>query len=132
MEIDVENRVRKSSSSISARSNESSWIILFFYTCIMKYEHPWVWLEIILDNLDISQKEFAELIWKSPVEVNQIISWKRPITLDRAMKICGVFRWKPKTQLDMQADYDEQEYKKSQKYAKILEIKRKAKHLISA
>lgn len=98
----------------------------------MKYEHPWVGLEMILDNLDISQKEFAELIWKSPVEVNQIISWKRSITLDRAMKICAVFGWKPKIWLDMQADYDEQEYKKSQKYAQILEIKRKAKHLISA
>ena len=97
----------------------------------MKYEHPWVWLEIILDNLDISQKEFAELIWKSPVEVNQIIAWKRSITLDRAMKICAVFGWKPKIWLDMQADYDEQEYKKSQKYNQILEIKKKAKHLIS-
>ncbi len=32
----------------------------------------------------------------------------------------------------MQAAYDEQEYKKSQKYAQILTIKRKAKHLISA
>ena len=106
----------------------------FIFVCYitMKYEHPWVWLEIILDNLDISQKEFAQLIWKSPVEVNQIISWKRSITLDRAMKICAVFGWSPKRWLDMQADYDEQEYKKSQKYTKIMEIKRKAKQLISA
>lgn len=98
----------------------------------MKYEHPGIVLEMALDANDMTQKEFAELIWKSPVEVNQIISWKRPITLDWAMKICAVFWWKPKILLDMQADYDEQEYKKSQKYAQILEIKRKAKHLISA
>ena len=98
----------------------------------MKYEHPWVWLELILDNLDITQKEFANLIWKSPAEVNQIISWKRSITLDWAMKICAVFWWKPKIWLDMQADYDEQEYRKSKKYAKILEIKRKARQLIFA
>lgn len=108
----------------------NSFILLCYIN--MKYEHPWVWLEIILDNLDISQKEFAQLIWKSPVEVNQIISWRRSITLDWAMKICAVFGWSPKRRLDMQADYDEQEYKKSQKYAKILEIKRKAKQLISA
>jgi len=98
----------------------------------MKYEHPGIVLEMALDANDMTQKEFAELIWKSPVEVNQIISWKRPITLDWAMKICAVFWWKPKILLDMQADYDEQEYKKSQKYAQILEIKRKAKLLISA
>ncbi len=98
----------------------------------MKYEHPGIVLEMALDANDMTQKEFAELIWKSPVEVNQIISWKRPITLDWAMKICAVFWWKPKILLDMQADYDEQEYKKSQKYAQILEIKRKAKQLISA
>ena len=87
----------------------------------MKYEHPGIVLEMALDANDMTQKEFAELIWKSPVEVNQIISWKRPITLDWAMKICAVFWWKPKILLDMQADYDEQEYKKSQKYAQILE-----------
>lgn len=98
----------------------------------MKYEHPGIVLEMALEANDMTQKEFAELIWKSPVEVNQIVSWKRSITLDRAMKICAVFGWKPKTLLDMQADYDEQEYKKSQKYAQILEIKRKAKYLISA
>ena len=98
----------------------------------MKYEHPGIVLEMALDANDMTQKEFAELIWKSPVEVNQIISWKRPITLDWAMKICAVFWWKPKILLDKQADYDEQEYKKSQKYAQILEIKRKAKQLISA
>ena len=96
----------------------------------MKYEHPGVWLELILDNLDMTQKEFALLVWKSPVEVNQIISWKRSITLDWAMKICAVFWWNPKRWLDMQADYDEQEYKKSKKYEKILEIQDKAKGLI--
>ena len=99
---------------------------------IMKYEHPWVLLDIALETNDMTQKEFAQLIWKSPVEVNQIISWKRPITLDWAMKICAVFGWKPVYLLEMQADYDEQEYRKSKKYAKILEIKRKAKQLISA
>lgn len=32
----------------------------------------------------------------------------------------------------MQADYDEQEYKKSKKYEKILEIQAKAKQFIPA
>ena len=88
----------------------------------MKYEHPGIVLEMALDANDMTQKQFAELIWKSPVEVNQIISWKRPITLDWAMKICAVFWWKPKILLDMQADYDEQEYKKSQKYAQFWKL----------
>ena len=98
----------------------------------MKYEHPGVLLEIALDTNDMTQKEFAQLIGKSPVEVNQIISWKRSITLDWAMKICAVFGWKPVHLLEMQADYDEQEYKKSKKYEKILEIQAKAKQFIPA
>ena len=94
----------------------------------MKYEHPWVSLEVILDNLDMTQKDFAMIIWKSPIEVNQIISWKRSITLDRAMKITAVFWGSPKMRLEMQADYDEQEYKKSNKYEQIIKIQEKMKN----
>ncbi len=97
----------------------------------MKYEHPWVWLELALESNNMSQKEFAELIWKSPVEVNQIISWKRSITLDWAMKISAVFWWEAKYWIEMQADYDEQEYKNSNKYPKIIEIKKKAEKIIT-
>jgi hypothetical protein len=32
----------------------------------------------------------------------------------------------------MQADYDEQEYKNSNKYSKIIEIKKKAKKIITS
>ena len=98
----------------------------------MKHEHPWVWLGLALESNDMTQKQFADLIGKSPVEVNQIISWKRAVTLDWAMKICAVFWWEPKYWLEMQADYDEQEYRNSNKYPKILEIQKKAKKLTLA
>lgn len=98
----------------------------------MKYEHPWIWLEMALEANDMTQKEFAELIWKSPVEVNQIISWRRSITLDRAMKICAVFGWEPRMWLEIQADYDEQEYRKSKKYNQIEIIQEKARQLALA
>ncbi len=93
----------------------------------MKYEHPWVWVELALDNLNMTQKEFADLIGKSPVEVNQIINGKKNITLDWAMKITAVFGWNYKHRLSMQADYDEQEYRKSKKYAEIKKIQEKVK-----
>ena len=96
----------------------------------MKYEHPWVLLDLFLDSNDMTQKEFADLIWKNPVEVNQIINWKKNITLDWAMKITAVFGWNYKHWLTMQADYDEQEYRKSKKYLEIKKIQERAKQII--
>ena len=96
----------------------------------MKYEHPWVWLEMALEANNMTQKEFADLIWKNPVEVNQIINWKKNITLDWAMKISAVFGWNYKMWLDMQADYDEQEYRRSKKYLEIKKIQERARQII--
>ena len=93
----------------------------------MKYEHPWVWLEMALETNNMTQKEFADLIRKNPVEVNQIINGKKNITLDWAMKITAVFGWNYKHWLEMQVDYDEQEYKNSKKYLEIQKIQKKVK-----
>ncbi len=93
----------------------------------MKYEHPWVWLEMILDNLEISQEEFAKMIWKPVLEVNQIINWKKSVTPDWAFRICAVTGWKPSIWLSLQAKYDEQQYKNSKKYLNFLKIQKKAK-----
>lgn len=100
----------------------------------MKYEHPWVLLDLFLDSNGMTQKKFADLIWKNPVEVNQIINGKKNITLDWAMKITAVFGWNYKHRLSMQADYDEQEYKKSKKYLELKKIQGKVKeyHLQTA
>lgn len=89
----------------------------------MKYEHPWIWLEMALEAHNMAQKEFAELIGKSAVEVNQIINGKRNITLDRAMRISAVFDGEARHWIMMQAKYDEQEYQKSDKYPQLLKIK---------
>ncbi|PID34931.1 MAG: addiction module antidote protein, HigA family [candidate division SR1 bacterium] len=96
----------------------------------MKYEHPGVGLEMTLDNLNISQKQFAEIVGKSPTEVNHIINGRRAITPDWAFRICAVFGGKPSVWLSLQAKYDEQEYKNSLKYPQFLEIQKKAKKLI--
>lgn len=98
----------------------------------MHYEHPWVWLEMALEENNITQKQFAELIGKTAVEVNQIINGKRNITLDWAMRISAVFWGNPKYWIEMQADYDQQEYQKSDKYPQLLKIQERARELIFA
>lgn len=98
----------------------------------MQYEHPWVGLELALESNNMTQTQFAELINKSVVEVNQIISGKRNITLDRAIKITAVFGGNPVHWIQMQADYDYQEYKKTPKYKPIATIRAKAKQLMMA
>lgn len=96
----------------------------------MKYEHPGVNLEMTLEALNLTQKQFAELIGKSPTEVNHIIAGRRSITADWAFKICAVCGWEPRVWLALQAKYDEQEYQKSDKYPQLLKIKEKARELV--
>ena len=93
----------------------------------MKYEHPWVNLELILENVGMSVEDFANLIEKTPSDVKNILNGEESI--NRAMKICAVFWWNPKYRLEMQADYDEQEYKLSEKYQKIITIHNKIQGL---
>ncbi len=98
----------------------------------MHYEHPWVGLEMALEENNLTQKQFAELIGKTAVEVNQIINGKRNITLDWAMRIAAVFGGNPKHWIEMQADYDQQEYRKSDKYPQLLKIQERAKDFVFA
>ena len=83
-----------------------------------------------LEANNLTQKQFAELIGKTAVEVNQIINGKRNITLDRAMRISAVFGSDPKYWLEMQADYDQQQYQKSDKYPQFLKIQERARELV--
>ena len=111
------------------RNYESLWINFILYVIVMKYEHPWVNLELILENVGMSVEDFANLIEKTPSDVKNILNGEESINLDRAMKICAVFWWNPKYRLEMQADYDEQEYKLSEKYQKIITIHNKIQGL---
>lgn len=96
----------------------------------MKYEHPWVSLEMTLEGLNLTQKKFAELIWKSPAEVNHIIAGRRSITADWAFRISAVCGGEPRIWLALQAKYDEQKFQKSDKYPQFLQIRKKAKQLL--
>lgn len=98
----------------------------------LHYEHPWVGLEMALEANNLTQKQFAEIIGKTAVEVNQIINGKRNITLDRAMRISAVFGSDPKYWLEMQADYDQQQYQKSDKYPQFLKIQERVRELVLA
>lgn len=98
----------------------------------MKYEHPGVNLEMTLEAFNLTQKQFAELISKSPAEVNHIIAGRRSITADWAFRICAVCGGEPRVWLALQAKYDEQEYQKSDKYPQFLKIRKKVQTLVGA
>lgn len=54
---------------------------------IPRVNHPWKLLKRELEARGRSQKAFAELIWKTTAEVNDLISGKRNITMDWALRL---------------------------------------------
>jgi len=93
-------------------------------TMLMKYEHPWIWLEMILENNNISLKDFSEMIKKPLSEIEDLIGWKKNIDIEWAYTICRVFWWNPQTRINLQNKYDEQQYKLSKQYQNLLCIKK--------
>jgi len=53
--------------------------------------HPGEVLSDILDDLDMTQTKFAELLGVSRRTVNEIIQGRRPITVDMAIRIGTAF-----------------------------------------
>ena len=72
----------------------------------MKPEHPWHFLAEELKFRKRSQKYLAELIEKTPEEVNYLITGKRGINTDWAIRLARIF-WTSETfWLNMQNKYD--------------------------
>ncbi len=68
--------------------------------------HPWEYLKDEIEARWLTQKEFSEIIWKSPSELNELIKWKRNITPIWAILIATVFDVSPDTWLNLQHEYD--------------------------
>lgn len=97
--------------------------------------HPGQVVLDILEDLEISQTQFAKMLGVSRRTVNQIIQGRRPITVDMAIRIGKAFGNGPELWLNLQQNVDvwdalqkyEEEYKKiltvqqyEEEYEKIL------------
>jgi len=81
--------------------------------------HPWKKLIEEIRNRNWTQKQFAVFVWKKNSEVNELIKWKRNITIQWDLILSEVF-WTPeKYWINMQTDYDYEIAKKERERQKM-------------
>ena len=68
--------------------------------------HPGEFLREILDEMSISQAEFARAIGVSPMRISLIIKGTRPVTAAMALLFGRAFDQSPQYWLNLQAFYD--------------------------
>lgn len=68
--------------------------------------HPWKKLIEEIRDRNWTQKQFAVLVWKKNSELNELIKWKRNITIQWDYILSKIL-WTPeKYWINMQTDYD--------------------------
>ncbi|MCX5856081.1 MAG: HigA family addiction module antitoxin [Deltaproteobacteria bacterium] len=68
--------------------------------------HPGEFLKEILDELDISQAEFARAIGLSTMRISHVVKGKRPVTAELALLFGKAFGQTPQYWINLQAAYD--------------------------
>ena len=69
-------------------------------------KHPWQDIVQEIRARSWTQKYFSLLLWKKVSEVNELIKWKRNITIQRDLLLSKVL-WSPeKFRMNKQIDYD--------------------------
>ena len=69
-------------------------------------EHPWIELQVLIKEKWLTQKAFASILWKKVSEVNELLKWKRNITIQRDYLLHQTL-WTPmKYWILKQVDYD--------------------------
>lgn len=69
-------------------------------------EHPGIELGRKIQSLGMNLSEFARMIEVSSSRISELVSCKRAVTIDSAMKIADVFGMKPEYWLAKQNTYD--------------------------
>ena len=68
--------------------------------------HPWIELQLLIKEKWLTQKAFASILWKKVSEVNELLKWKRNITIQRDYLLHQTL-WTPiKYWILKQIDYD--------------------------
>ena len=69
-------------------------------------EHPWIELQVLIKEKWLTQKAFSSILWKKVSEVNELLKWKRNITIQRDYLLHQTL-WTPiKYRILKQVDYD--------------------------
>ena len=69
-------------------------------------EHPWTELQLLIKEKWLTQKAFSSILWKKVSEVNELLKWKRNITIQRDY-LLHQHLWTPiKYWILKQIDYD--------------------------
>ena len=69
-------------------------------------EHPWTELQVLIREKWLTQKEFSSVLWKKVSELNELLKWKRNITIQRDYLLHKSL-WTPiKYWILKQIDYD--------------------------
>lgn len=68
--------------------------------------HPGEFLAEILEEIGVSQAEFARTIRVSPMRISHVIKGDRPITAELALLFGRAFNQSPLYWLNLQASYD--------------------------
>ncbi len=68
--------------------------------------HPGEFLQEILQELEISQSEFARQIGVSPMRISHIVNGTRPVTAELALLFGRAFDQAPEYWLNLQTAYD--------------------------
>ena len=69
-------------------------------------EHPWNELQVLIKEKWLTQKAFASILWKKVSELNELLKWKRNITIQRDYLLHQTL-WTPiKYWILKQVDYD--------------------------
>ena len=69
-------------------------------------KHPWVELQDMIREKWLTQRVLASILWKKISEVNELLKWKRNITIQRDYLLHQAL-WTPiKYRINKQIDYD--------------------------
>ena|SRR5579872_2775070 len=68
--------------------------------------HPGEFLAEILQELELSQAEFARMIGESPMRISHIVRGTRPVTAELALVFGKAFGQSPQYWLNLQAGFD--------------------------
>ena len=68
--------------------------------------HPWTELHLLIKEKWLTQKAFSAILWKKVSELNELLKWKRNITIQRDYLLHQTL-WTPiKYRILKQVDYD--------------------------
>jgi addiction module HigA family antidote len=75
--------------------------------------HPGAFLREILEELEISQAQFARTIGVSPMRISHVVKGTRPVTAELALLFGRALGQSPQYWLNLQATYDLQTAERS-------------------